>query len=121
MKLWGHWGNECQAWGLLVEAEWVTVAGDWLQCAGALVMDPGLASSCECLSPDWPSFVGPHFQAVPQFLGHQVCPVSGGPLQKTLQIQCLGDPALLQDGTFFVQHLQARKENKYKRCTVYSQ
>lgn len=48
MRLWGHWGNEGQVWGLLVEAEWVTVAEDWLQCAGALVMDLGLASTYEC-------------------------------------------------------------------------
>ena len=114
MRLWGHWGNEGQVWGLLVEAEWVTVAGDWLQCVGALVMDQGLASSCECWSPDWPSSVGFHFQAEPQFPGHQACPASGGPLQRTLQIQCLGDPALLQDGTFFVQRLQATKEIKSK-------
>lgn len=48
MRLWGHWGNEGQVWGLLVEAEWVTVAEDWLQCAGALVMDLGPASTYEC-------------------------------------------------------------------------
>lgn len=107
MRLWGHWGNEGQALGLLVEAELVTVAGDWLQCAGALVMDQGLASSCECWSPDWPSSVGSHFQAVPPFLDHQACPALGGSLQEPLQIQCLGDPALHQEGTFFVQHLQA--------------
>lgn len=117
--MWGHWGNEGQVWGLLVEAEWVTVAGGWLQCAGASVMDQGLYSSYECWSPDWPSSVGPHFQAVPQFLGPQACPASDGPLQRTLQIQCLGDPALHQDGTFFVQYPQARKESKHS--VVYSQ
>lgn len=45
MRLLGHWGNEDQVWGLLVAAEWVTVAGDWLQCAGASLMDQDLASS----------------------------------------------------------------------------
>lgn len=105
--LWGHWGNEGPVRRLLVEAESVTVAGDWLQCAGALVMHQGLASSYECWSPDWPSSAGSHCQAVPQFLSHQACPASGGPLQGTLQIQFLGDPVLHRDVTFFVQCLQA--------------
>lgn len=114
MRLWGHWGSEGQVRHLLVEAELVTVAVDWLQCAGALVMDQVLASSCECWSPDWLSSAGSHCQAVPQFLGHRTCPASGGPLQMTLQIQCLGDPVPHQDGTFFVQRLQAGKQNEYK-------
>lgn len=112
MRLWGHSGNEGQVWGLLVEAEWVTVAGDLFQCAGVLVMDQGLASSCEHWSPDWPSSVGSHFQAVPQFLGPQACPASDVSLQRNLQIQCLGDPDLHQDGAFFLHHPQAGKESK---------
>ena len=80
-------------------------------------MDRGLASSCECWSPDLASSVESHFQAAPPFLGHQACPALDGPLKKPPQIQCLGGPDLHQDGTFFVQCLQARKDNKYKRCT----
>lgn len=52
MRLWGRSGNEGQVWGLLVEAEWVTVAEDLFQCAGVSVMDQGLASSCEHWSLD---------------------------------------------------------------------
>lgn len=81
MRLWGHWGNEGQAWGLLAEADLVIVAGDWLQYAGPLLMDQGLASSCERWSPDWPSSVGFHSQAATQFRGHQACPASGATLQ----------------------------------------
>lgn len=112
MRLWGHSGNEGQVWGLLVEAEWVTVAEDLFQCAGVSVMDQGLASSCEHWSLDWQSSVVSHYQAVPQFLDPQACPASDGLLQRNRQILCLGDPDLHQDGAFFVQHLQARNENK---------
>lgn len=54
VRWWRHLGNEDQALGLLVEAEWVTVVEDWLQCVGAFVLDQGLASSCECWTPEWP-------------------------------------------------------------------
>lgn len=100
VKLWGHWGNEDQAWGLLVEAEWVAVAGDWLQGAGAWVMGQAPASSYEYWSPDWPSSVGPHFRAAPPFLGLQACPAWCGCLQGPRQILGPGNPALHQDGTF---------------------
>lgn len=86
---------------------WVTVAEDWLQCAGALVMDQGPVSSCECWCLDWPSFVVSHFLAAPQFLSHQASPALDGSLQRPLQIQLVEGPALLQDGTFYVQHLLA--------------
>lgn len=39
MRLVGHWGNAGRVWPLLVVAEWLTAAGDQLQCAGALVQD----------------------------------------------------------------------------------
>lgn len=107
MKLSGHWGNVCQASVLLVEAEWVTVAVGWLLCAGAGGMDRDLASSYEHWHPDWPSSVGFHFQVVPPSLDHLACPAFGGLLQRPLQIQLFEDPALLQEGTFVGQRLQA--------------
>lgn len=110
-KLWGRLGNECRAWGLLVEAGWVTAVGDWLRCAGALVRVRGLASSCVGWMPGWTSFAGSHSQEEPPFPGQRACLVWGGLQQRTLQLQCPEVPALPQDVTFSEQHLQAISNN----------
>lgn len=70
-------------------------------------MGQDLVSTCEHWNPDWPSSVGSHFQTAPQFLGHLAFPASDGSYWWTLQMGSLEDPALHQDGTFFVQHWKA--------------
>lgn len=107
VRLVGHWGNAGQVWHLLVVAEWLTAAGGRLQCAGALVKDSGLASSCECWSQNCPSSAGSRFQAVLQFPGPQAVLALDLFLQAILQVQLLEEPVLHRDGMVFLQHLQA--------------